>query len=57
VAAELLKRGVIVKPWTEPKYAGFVRASIGSEEENDLFLAALADALESVRYPGVAAVR
>jgi histidinol-phosphate aminotransferase len=57
VATELLRRGVIVKPWNEPKYATFVRASIGSETENDLFLAALAAVLESVRYPGMAAVR
>jgi histidinol-phosphate aminotransferase len=57
VAAELLKRGVIVKPWSEPKYQGFVRASIGSETENDHFLEALGAVLEGARYPGVAAVR
>jgi histidinol-phosphate aminotransferase len=57
VAAELLARGVIVKPWNEPKYANFLRASIGSEAENDLFLEALSAVLGMPRYPGVAAIR
>lgn len=57
VAAELLRRGVIVKPWTEPKYTSFIRASIGSDAENDQFLEALAAVLEPSRYAGVAAVR
>lgn len=41
LAEELLKRGVIVKPWKQPGFDTFVRASIGSAEENDHFLAAL----------------
>lgn len=57
VAAELLTRGVIVKPWNEPKYATFLRASIGSEAENDLFLEALSAVLGMPRYAGVAAIR
>lgn len=50
VAAGLLAQGVIVKPWLEPKYQSFIRASIGSEAENDLFLSALAAILKPVRY-------
>jgi histidinol-phosphate aminotransferase len=57
IAAELLARGVIVKPWNEPKYATFLRASIGSEAENDLFLEALSAVLGMPRYAGVAAIR
>lgn len=57
VAAELLKAGVIVKPWLEPKYQGFIRASIGSTEENDLFLASLASVLKTARPAGVSVVR
>ena len=38
----LLAHGVIVKPWLEPGYTHWVRVSIGSREENDQFLAALA---------------
>lgn len=56
VAAELLKLGVIVKPWLEPKYQGFIRASIGNAAENDLFLGALAAVLKSARH-GVTIVR
>ncbi len=51
VAAALLKQGVIVKPWLEPKYNTFIRASIGSAEENDLFLSSLAGILKpAARY-------
>ncbi|MET0281865.1 MAG: aminotransferase class I/II-fold pyridoxal phosphate-dependent enzyme [Steroidobacteraceae bacterium] len=56
VAAQLLQLGVIVKPWLEPKYQGFIRASIGSRQENDLFLDSLRVVLRPVRA-GVAAVR
>ncbi|MFT4045994.1 MAG: aminotransferase class I/II-fold pyridoxal phosphate-dependent enzyme [Solimonas sp.] len=41
VAGELLKAGVIVKPWMEPKFQSFIRVSIGSARENDQFLDAL----------------
>lgn len=54
VAAGLLKRGVIVKPWLEPKYQSFIRASIGSAQENDLFLEALAAVLQAVPQAGAA---
>lgn len=37
----LLQRGVIVKPWKEPGYERFIRVSIGSDEDNAQFLAAL----------------
>ncbi|WP_083930920.1 histidinol-phosphate transaminase [Solimonas variicoloris] len=42
VAAELLKAGVVVKPWVEAQYQAFIRVSIGAPIENDQFLAALA---------------
>lgn len=41
----LLSRGAIVKPWREPGYTTYLRVSIGSMEDNDLFLAALKDSL------------
>ncbi|MEJ0101009.1 MAG: aminotransferase class I/II-fold pyridoxal phosphate-dependent enzyme [Pseudomonadota bacterium] len=50
VSAELLRQGVIVKPWLEPGYQTFIRASIGAPAENDLFLAALAGIVRSTRY-------
>lgn len=50
VSGELLRQGVIVKPWLEPKYQTFVRASIGSTEENELLLSALAAVLKPARY-------
>lgn len=50
VAAELLKRGVIVKPWLEPRYQTYLRVSIGDAAENGQFLAALAEVLKVVRY-------
>lgn len=50
VAAELLKRGVIVKPWLEPRYQTYLRVSIGDTAENDQFLAALTEVLRLVRY-------
>jgi len=46
VSGELLKKGVVVKPWMEAPYQTFVRASIGSPEENDQFLQALAEILK-----------
>ncbi|MBY0466214.1 MAG: aminotransferase class I/II-fold pyridoxal phosphate-dependent enzyme, partial [Burkholderiales bacterium] len=44
VAEALLQRGVIVKPWKEPGYEAFIRVSIGSEADNQLFLQALDEA-------------
>lgn len=57
ISAELLKRGVIVKPWLESRYQTFVRASIGDPRENDLFLAALPEVFAAVRHEPVAAAK
>lgn len=45
VAEALLQRGVIIKPWKEPGYERFLRVTIGSDEDNALFLSALDAAL------------
>ena len=45
VAEQLLGRGIVVKPWGQPGYRRFIRVSIGSREDNDLFLRALAELL------------
>ncbi len=45
VAEALLARGIIVKPWKEAGYENFLRVSIGSAEDNALFLQAFSDAL------------
>jgi histidinol-phosphate aminotransferase len=45
VAEALLKRGVIVKPWKEVGYENFIRVSIGTAEDNALFLQVLQDAM------------
>lgn len=42
IAEALLLQGVIVKPWKQDGYRGFIRVSIGTRDENDHFLAALA---------------
>jgi histidinol-phosphate aminotransferase len=39
---QLLMRGVIVKPWRERGYTNCLRVSVGSREDNDLFLNELA---------------
>ncbi len=49
VATALLKAGVIVKPWLEPKYQSFIRVSIGTVADNDQFLEALAAILQAAR--------
>lgn len=41
VASELLKKGIIVKPWKEEGYRNFIRVSVGLHHENAAFLAAL----------------
>lgn len=41
----LLRQGVIVKPWREPGYTQYLRVSVGSREDNNLFLEALANVL------------
>lgn len=38
IAEELLKQGVIVKPWKQYGFDRFIRVSVGSPEENDQFL-------------------
>lgn len=45
VAERLLRRGIIVKPWSQPGYRRFIRVSVGSRGDNDLFLSALAELL------------
>lgn len=45
VAEALLNFGVIVKPWKEPGYENFIRVSIGSADDNALFLTSLGDLL------------
>ncbi|QJQ96935.1 histidinol-phosphate transaminase [Halomonas sp. PA5] len=45
----LLAQGVIVKAWRTPGYTRWLRVSIGSREENDLFLVALSAALADSR--------
>ncbi|MDR3098808.1 MAG: histidinol-phosphate transaminase [Paraburkholderia sp.] len=42
LSQRLLAHGVIVKPWRETGYASCLRVSIGSADDNDLFVAALA---------------
>ena len=41
-AAALLRQGIIVKAWREAGYERFMRATIGSAQDNDRLLAALA---------------
>jgi histidinol-phosphate aminotransferase len=45
VAEALLARGIIVKPWKEVGYEHFIRVSVGTPQDNGLFLAALEDVL------------
>lgn len=41
----LLRLGVIIKPWREAGHTRYLRVSVGSREDNDLFLEALASVL------------
>lgn len=41
VAEALLRRGVIIKPWKQPRFETYIRVSIGSPVENDHFINAL----------------
>lgn len=45
LAEALLDQGVIVKPWKQPGYESWLRVSVGTEADNDQFLAALAASL------------
>lgn len=51
VAEALLERGVIVKPWKESGYENFIRVSIGSADDNALFMSSLSDLL-GLALPG-----
>lgn len=48
VVNELLKDGIIVKPWREPGYTQFIRVSLGLETHNDRFLASLQSAVAAL---------
>jgi histidinol-phosphate aminotransferase len=47
VAEALLARGVVVKPWKEVGYEGFIRVSIASAQDNALFLQAFSAAMRA----------
>lgn len=51
LAARLVARGVIVKPWREPGFSDHIRVSIGSPQANDQFLSALAAVAKSETKP------
>jgi histidinol-phosphate aminotransferase len=48
VNQSLLRQGVILKPWREPGYTDYLRVSVGSHQDNDVFLEALANSLASL---------
>ncbi|MEJ0035370.1 MAG: histidinol-phosphate transaminase [Gammaproteobacteria bacterium] len=50
VAKALVRDGIVVKPWLEPGYGGFIRASIGTPEENDRLVASVEQLLAAPRY-------
>ncbi len=43
VAQELHRAGIIVKAWREPGYETFIRASLSTAEDNDVFVTCLTD--------------
>ncbi|MEE4135000.1 MAG: histidinol-phosphate transaminase [Desulforhopalus sp.] len=43
VAEQLLSRGIVVKPWGQAGFRQFIRVTVGSRRDNDLFLDALAE--------------
>ncbi len=43
VAEQLLGRGIVVKPWGQTGFRQFIRVTVGSRRDNDLFLEALAE--------------
>ena len=47
VAEALLAQGVIIKPWKEPGFENYLRVSVGTAEDNALFVQAL---LQAVAY-------
>ncbi|MGE8189014.1 histidinol-phosphate transaminase [Pseudomonas sp. NPDC086278] len=50
ISQSLLRKGVIIKPWREDGYKQHLRVSIGSCEDNDFFLKALAGYLATQKY-------
>lgn len=50
VAEQLLAEGIIIKPWREPGYQTFIRATVGFPAENDRLINALS-AIQSGRSP------
>jgi histidinol-phosphate aminotransferase len=42
VAERLLQSGIVVKPWRQPGFQQFIRVTLGSREDNNFFLRALA---------------
>lgn len=50
VAKALVRDGIIVKPWLEPGYSRFIRASIGTPEENDRLISSVEQLASAPRY-------
>jgi histidinol-phosphate aminotransferase len=50
VAKALVRDGIIVKPWLESGYGTFLRASIGTADENDRLIASLERLLTAPSY-------
>lgn len=50
MAQQLLRYGVIIKPWREPGYEHWIRVSIGNEQDNQQFI----DALNAILAQGAA---
>ena len=48
MAQQLLRYGVIIKPWREPGYEQWIRVSIGNEQDNQQFI----DALQAILTQG-----
>jgi histidinol-phosphate aminotransferase len=42
IALALLREGLIIKPWREPGYESWIRATIGTPAENDRLIDAMA---------------
>ncbi len=42
-------KGIIIKPWREPGYQTYIRATIGLPTENDRFVTALAETCTAKR--------
>jgi histidinol-phosphate aminotransferase len=50
VARSLVRDGIIVKPWLESGYGSFLRASIGSPDENERLIVSLEQLLAAPSY-------